>query len=184
MNFKYLNKELPLVINLIGGPGSGKSTTMAGVFCELKKLGVNCEMIPEYAKDRVYEQAYHTLEDQLCIFGKQAHKIWRLVGNVDIIVMDASLLNIPIYDKTHSSLLKKMALEEFNKCNNIVFFIDRGDVEYKLEGRTESLTEAQAIDAHYIDICKEYHIPFEVVENKKAIETIVNRLKELGYVKA
>ena len=46
MNFKYMNKELPLVINLIGGPGSGKSTTMAGVLCELKKLGVNCDMIP------------------------------------------------------------------------------------------------------------------------------------------
>jgi hypothetical protein len=77
-----------------------------------------------------------------------------------------------------------MTLEEFNKYNNLVFFIDRGNVEYKTEGRLESLSEAQAIDSHYIDICKEYHIPFEVIENKKAVETIVNRLKELGYVTA
>ena len=105
----------PLVINLIGGPGSGKSTTMAGVFCELKKRGVNCEMVPEYAKDRVYEEAFNTLQDQIYVFAKQSHKIWCLKDKVDIIVMDASLLTIPIYDKTHNSALKKCVIEEFNR---------------------------------------------------------------------
>lgn len=172
----------PLVINLIGGPGSGKSTTMAGVFYELKRRGVNCEMVPEYAKDRVYERAFRTLEDQTYVLGKQIHKIWRLKDDVDIIVMDASLLSAPIYDKTHNSTFKKFAIEEFNKWNNLVFFIDRSDVEYKTEGRYESLSEAQAIDQHYIDICKEYHIPYTVVKNTEAVEQIINKLRDLGYI--
>lgn len=176
-------QKKPLVINLIGGPGSGKSTTMAGVFHELKIHGVNCEMIPEYAKDRVYEEAFNTLQDQIYIFAKQSHKIWRLVNKVDVIVMDASLLTIPIYDKTHNSTLKKMVIEEFNRSENLVYFIDRGNVAYKEEGRTESFTEAQAIDKHYIDICKEYHIPFVSVTNTEAVERILSDLKELGYLK-
>lgn len=40
------------VINLFAGPGSGKSTTCAGVFSKLKLAGVNCEMALEYAKDK------------------------------------------------------------------------------------------------------------------------------------
>ena len=51
---KYIKKELiniekrgnnkdTFVINLFGGPGSGKSTMRARIFSELKYLGVNCE---------------------------------------------------------------------------------------------------------------------------------------------
>ena len=177
-----MSKETPLVINLIGGPGSGKSTTMAGVFNELKKRGANCEMVPEYAKDRVYEEAFNTMQDQIYLFAKQSHKIWRLKDKVDIIVMDASLLTIPIYDKTHNSTLKKLVIEVFNTYNNLVYFIDRGNTEYKTEGRVESFTEAQAIDQHYVDICKEYHIPFESVTNDKAVEKIVSEIERLGYL--
>lgn len=176
-----MNKN-PLVINLIGGPGSGKSTTMAGVFYELKKRGVNCEMVPEYAKDRVYEEAFNTLQDQIYVFAKQSHKIWRLKDKVDIIVMDASLLTIPIYDRTHNSALKKCVIEDFNRSENLVYFLDRGNIEYKIEGRTESFTEAQAIDKHYIDICKEYHIPFKAVNATEAVDLIIADLKELGYI--
>lgn len=41
------------VINLIGGPGSGKSTTAAGLFFRMKSMGVRCELVTEYAKELV-----------------------------------------------------------------------------------------------------------------------------------
>ena len=41
-----------LVINLIGGPCSGKSTIAAELFARLKKMGVHCELVSEYIKDR------------------------------------------------------------------------------------------------------------------------------------
>ena len=45
-----------LVINLIGGPGCGKSTIAAELFSRLKKMGVTCELVTEYIKgDNNYE---------------------------------------------------------------------------------------------------------------------------------
>jgi adenylate kinase family enzyme len=37
-----------LVVNLWGGPGSGKSTGACYIFAQLKLLGVNCEYVSEY----------------------------------------------------------------------------------------------------------------------------------------
>lgn len=44
-----------LVINLFGGPSTGKSTTAAEIFVYLKKKKINCEYITEYAKDKTWE---------------------------------------------------------------------------------------------------------------------------------
>ena len=45
----------PIAINLFGAPGVGKSTGSACVFADLKKEGVNAELISEYAKDKTWE---------------------------------------------------------------------------------------------------------------------------------
>ena len=95
---QYMSKGL--VINLIGGPGCGKSTTMAGVFYKLKKNGVNCEMATEFTKDKVWDEDYRMLDDQIYIIAKQMHRISRLIDKVDIVIMDTSLLSSVIYDKS------------------------------------------------------------------------------------
>lgn len=39
------------VVNLFAGPGSGKSTTAAGIFYILKsEYNINCEYVSEYAR--------------------------------------------------------------------------------------------------------------------------------------
>lgn len=43
------------VINLYGGPGTGKSSTAGMLFAHLKLRGVNCEYVQEYAKDAAWE---------------------------------------------------------------------------------------------------------------------------------
>lgn len=43
-----------LVINLFGAPGSGKSSGAAYIFSQLKKLGIDCELVTEYAKDKCW----------------------------------------------------------------------------------------------------------------------------------
>ena len=47
-----------LVVNLFAGPGRGKSVMSAEVFALLKKRGINCELIQEYAKSRVWEESF------------------------------------------------------------------------------------------------------------------------------
>ena len=46
-----------VVINLFGAPGSGKSTTMARLFTDLKQEGYNVEMVSEFVEDLVYENS-------------------------------------------------------------------------------------------------------------------------------
>lgn len=58
------------IINLIGGPGVGKSTLAAEIFAELKKKGKSAELALEYAKDQVWDENLRILKDQLYIFGK------------------------------------------------------------------------------------------------------------------
>ena len=64
-----------LIINLMGGPCSGKSTIASGLFYNLKKLGYNCELALEFAKDKVWEESIKVLDDQFYVFGKQFHKL-------------------------------------------------------------------------------------------------------------
>lgn len=44
-----------LVINLFGVPGAGKSTGAAYIFARLKMLGINTELVTEFAKDKVWD---------------------------------------------------------------------------------------------------------------------------------
>lgn len=43
-------------INLFAGPGTGKSTTAAGVFFEMKRSGMSVEYVTEYAKSLVFSK--------------------------------------------------------------------------------------------------------------------------------
>ena len=47
--------RIMLVVNLFGAPGAGKSTGAAYIFSRLKMLGINAELVTEFAKDKVWE---------------------------------------------------------------------------------------------------------------------------------
>ena len=59
-----------IAINFFGAPGSGKSTLSAIVFAKLKMMGVNCELVTEFAKDKVWEKNNEALSNQIYIFAK------------------------------------------------------------------------------------------------------------------
>ena len=69
-----------LVINLIGGPCSGKSTIAAELFARLKKMGVHCELVSEYIKDRIYEENQTMPKNQIAIFGIEHYNISNKLG--------------------------------------------------------------------------------------------------------
>ena len=141
-----------LVINLFGGPGCGKSTTMARLFADLKTRGYNVEMVSEFAKDLVYEQRQETMKDELYIFAKQHHRLFRVIDKVDIVITDRPILLTNIYaslylpDDEFRSDLKRLVRTTFNNFNNLNILLNREGIEYKTEGRLQDLEQSKEID--------------------------------------
>ena len=154
-----------LVINLFGGPGSGKSTTCAGIFERLKLKGINCEMATEYAKDKVWEESYKTLDDQIYIFGKQLHRINRLLGKVDVIITDSPLINSIVYDKENNPTFKSLVLNQHNRLNNLNYYIVR-DEHYEEKGRIQTKDEAEGLDNKIKKILLNNNINYIIVPKK------------------
>ena len=115
----------PMVLNFYGGPGSGKSSFRAAVFSLLKLHGVTCEEATEYAKDLTWEERHRTFTDQIYIFGKQYHRIQRLLGQVSVIITDSPLMLTPVYDSEKRPTLEKLAVEEHNKMWTYNAFLKR-----------------------------------------------------------
>lgn len=140
---------MTLIVNLFAGPGSGKSTTAAGVFYQLKQAGVNCELVQEYAKELVWSEDWTKLENQFYVSAKQNIRIKRLLGKVDVIITDSPILigcaymdDVPDNDNL-KTFIKETFLEESEFSYN--FFIERTKA-YNPKGRVQTLEEAKECD--------------------------------------
>lgn len=167
-----MKNKKTLVINLIGGPGSGKSTCASGIFYQLKKLGVNCELALEFAKDKVWEESIKTLDDQFYIFGKQYHKLFRLNDKVDVIITDSPLIISILYNKTPSKYFNDFVIEQYNTFDNLLFFINRNDT-YQTEGRLQSKEEAENIDNFIKNILKTNNLSYDEISCEDAVNHIL-----------
>lgn len=166
------------VINLCGGPGVGKSTMMAAVFARLKDLGVDCEMCNEFAKQLVWEMRYETFKDELYIFAKQQHAMFRLNGKVDVIITDRPLILTCHYAKDKKTLCQ-LCYEEFSSYDNINYVLTR-EKAYNPNGRNQTEDEAKDIDDAVRDTLNEYHIEYkEIPGNMKSVDIIIEDVLKL-----
>jgi len=135
------------VINLVGGPGSGKSTTAAGLFFLMKIRGLRCELVTEYAKELSYDKNWSDLKRQLHVLAEQERRQRRLVDVVDFIVTDSPLITGIAYvsDPRDHYAVEQSARSLFASYKNINFAIDRVK-PYADYGRNQTEDEAKAID--------------------------------------
>lgn len=162
-----------IVINLFAGPGSGKSTTCAGVFSKLKLTGVNCEMALEYAKDKVWENSLDVLDDQIYVFGKQLHRLNRLKNKVDVIITDSPILLSIIYNKEASNYLDDLVIEQFHKFNNLNYYVVR-DETFNTKGRLQNHEESMEKDIEIKTLLNEHNISYTTVYKHNSVDTIVD----------
>lgn len=134
-----------LVVNVFGGPGCGKSTMMASIFAELKWRGVDCEMATEYAKDKVWEGSHSVLNDQFYVSGKQFHKLFRLQGNVDVVITDSPILLGLYYGKNEPDEFRDIIISKHKSFNNFNVLLERKK-EYNPNGRMQTEEQAKEID--------------------------------------
>lgn len=163
---------MTLVVNMVGGPGTGKSTTAAGVFFELKHAGVNCELIQEYAKDQVWGRTATTLGNQIYIFGKQYHRLWRLQGQVDVVITDAPIILSLYYGAHESESFQHLVYETFTAMDNYTFFLKR-EKAYNPSGRNQTESEAREIDYVLLDLLDEYDVPYQVINTDRDAPIVI-----------
>lgn len=151
------------IINLYAGPGSGKSTTAARLFALMKDERLNVELVTEYAKDKVWEESLAVLGNQIYVFGKQWHRIYRLIDKVDYIVTDSPLLISLYYGKNLSESFKNVVYETYQAMNNIDVFLKRVK-PYTGVGRLQTEEEAKQIDVDLRSILDSRSVAYHEIE--------------------
>jgi len=154
------------VINLFGGPGSGKSTTAAGTFFKMKASGNfgKVELVTEFAKDMVYAGRLKELKsNQLYITAKQYHRIERLRGQVDYVITDSPIIQGVVYTpKNYFPSFKSLQMELHNSFDNINILLNRTK-EYKDYGRTQTEEEARALDMEIRNFFRDNDMTYSVI---------------------
>lgn len=151
---KVERKRKTKIINLFGGPGSGKSATAFGLCYHLKLKDINVEFVPEYAKvllwsDRLLSMQYQ----QEYIFAKQNHLLHHLNGKVDFVITDSPTLLSYIYtanSTTHwaaRDAFKAFVISSFKTYNNVNILLERPE-KYNSIGRLQNEDEAKQIDVN------------------------------------
>ena len=158
-----IRNKKPLVINLFGSPGAGKSTGAAIVFAELKMMGINAELVTEFAKDKTWEHNATALGCQEYVFGKQSYRLARCKEDVDVIITD-SPLPLSILYTTNEALLEDGAFEKvvmnvFNSYHNCNYYLNRTK-EYNPKGRNQTEAESDAIAVRTKNLLKERGIRY------------------------
>lgn len=167
-----MSEKQTTIINLYGGPGTGKSTLSCELFAALKKSGHSVELVREYVKDWAWEGKKVGAFDQIYITGKQAKREYSLYGKVDYVITDSPLYLSPFYEQYYSdqNIVEssvKSFLDYSMKRGQLYlhFFIDRAK-KYNPDGRYETEEQAMAIDGAMYEFMKAranlYKVPASV----------------------
>ena len=177
------DRKQTLVINLIGGPCSGKSTISAELFARLKKMGVKCELCTEYIKERIYEENKTIANNQIALFGMEHYALMNKIGKVDVLIHDGSLINNIQYNYENNEEFNALIITEYRKFNNLDFFIKRGNIEYETYGRIHNYEQALKIDEEIKRYYDKYNAKYIDVESRDAVDKmipyILHRLDEM-----
>ncbi len=171
------------IINFFGSPGASKSTNSAMLFALMKRHGIKCELVTEYAKDVVYRGDLDTLSDcQPLVFGKQHHRIIRASKKVDYVITDSPIALSAVYAKNLPESFKKSCIDIFNTFDNTNYFLKLDPVRYKTYGRTQTLEESLEIEKQVLDTLYTNGIKFTLVKDAEQVFKILsdNELRFYG----
>lgn len=159
------------LVYLYGGPGTGKSTSCAGLYNLCKKSKINSEMSREYIKDWVWSKRDIKLGDQTYIMAKQTRqeRIYMEAG-VDVIITDSPPPLGILYGNKYDKYEREFKTCELMWKQHIQFYIDHGYVvhnvflvrekEYNPAGRLQTKEEAIVIDTEILDMLQRLNIDY------------------------
>lgn len=176
------NKQI--VVNFLGEPSCGKSTAATYVFSKLKMLGISCEYVSEFAKDKVYEENETVVRHQEYVFGKQSFKIDRVTGKVDVIITDSPLILSALYNNDDSlgEHFNDVVLHKFNTYENHNYLLTRKH-EYEDKGRFQNEEQSKELRKDLKSLLNKYNIDFSTIDSDvynydTIVDEIVRRLRK------
>ncbi len=184
---KNMDDKKICCINLAGSPGSGKSTLSAYVFAKLKMMGINCELVTEFAKDKVWEKNNEALSNQIYIFAKQYYRITRCAGKVDVVITDSPLFLSPFYNKDPDidEPLKELVAKIVAKYDNLNYFLRRVK-KYNPIGRLQTEAESNEYGIHIKTMMKSFGIKFREIDGDlmSADMIVQDVVEKLGVIQS
>lgn len=177
-----------LVVNLLGEPGVGKSTTASGVFYELSINGFRSEIIPEVAKGYAWEtpkdnmgksMIHPIFGQQIFLLGEQNRHLERVVGQREIAIMECPLIMMAIYKPdNYLPSFDELALQQFNRYTNINILLERKHA-FDPEGRVHDEADASQVRSKLLNFMDMHNIPYVVIPTHKQVSrTIVQYIQE------
>ena len=163
-----------IVVNLYAGPGAGKSTLAAYTFAKLKMAGVNCELITEFAKDKVWENNQTALANQIYVYAKQYFRIDRCCDKVDVVITDSPLILSSYYNKDNDIIEPFNALiAQINKKYlNLDYFIRRIK-PYNPIGRLQTEAQAVASDTEIKNLMAKFCVKYKEIDGELSSSDII-----------
>lgn len=149
---------MALVVNLLGGPGSGKTVLGIDLFSKFKKqTNIKTELVSEYAKEITYQENGMALADQMLITSTHHHRLFMLNKKVELIITDSSLLNSSVYMEYSkypnvSKIANDAATSLYKLYKNINIFVPRINKPYQNFGRQQSELDAKILDDKFKDL--------------------------------
>jgi hypothetical protein len=129
------------VINIWGGPGSGKSTTAAGLYYMMKCRGYDVELVREFAKDLVYAGKLDLLAKQEAVSAIQVGRQGILRGKVKYIITDSPILLGLHYGESLPLDFRVLLRREWDKYDSANVLLTRVK-PYHTNGRVQTEEEA------------------------------------------
>lgn len=158
---------MSLLVNLLGGPGAGKSTLAAGLFHELKTRNKSVELVTEYAKDLTWEKAWDKRGDPFTILGEQHWRIKRVYSHVDLTITDSPILLSSVYNKTMPRCYHETILWAHAQYDNLNFFVKRTK-PYAEVGRDQNYSRAQYLDERTKEVLNGFGVNYTEVTGDAA----------------
>lgn len=177
-------KRNTIVINIAGGPGTGKTTVAANLFSKLKEKGYEVENVSEFAKELVWEGREQAFGDRLYMHGEQNHRLMQMNGKLDFIITDSPLFLTSVYNNyylsdkfpaSYNKMIDTVTSETFKLYNNKVYLLER-KTSYKTIGRRENQKTALDIDKALQQYLKKNGIKYLQLSLENAVENIINDL--------
>lgn len=138
--------------------------------------GINCEYVPEFAKELTWEDRQEALSNQLYVSGEQYFRLCKCNKKVDVVITDSPLPLGLFYNQNPflDENFEKLILKLFNSFENMNFLLTR-NFDYEPNGRNQTKEESDLIGDKIQDFLDRNRIDYiHGISDKKFYDHVIN----------